>query len=103
MLKEIDSKKSMFTLIFSDHGLLALDKLPEGCKMNRQYFCDVVREEAKRSVTAMTRQSGIEGMMRQMDNCKVHNSARTTQRLEEFQVIRLAHPAYSPDVSPCGF
>jgi hypothetical protein len=38
-----------------------------------------------------------------MDNPKVHDSARTTQRLEEFQVIRLAHPPYSPDMSPCDF
>jgi histone-lysine N-methyltransferase SETMAR len=101
MLKEIDSKKSMFALIFSGHGLVALDKLPKGCKMNSQYFCDVVVEDAKRSVTAITGKSGIEGLMIHMDNSQVHISARTTQRLEEFHVIRLAHPPYSPDISPC--
>jgi hypothetical protein len=73
----------MFTLIFSGHGLLALDKLPKGCKMNSQSFCDVVLEQAQRFVTAMTGKSGIEGMMIHMDNCKIHNSARTIQRLEE--------------------
>jgi histone-lysine N-methyltransferase SETMAR len=95
--------KSMFTLMFSGHGLLALDMPPTGCKMNSQYFCDIVLEEAKRSVTTITGKSGIEGMMIRMDDCKVHNSARTTQRLEEFQVIRFAHPPYSPDISPCDF
>jgi hypothetical protein len=54
-------------------------------------------------VTAITGKSGIEGMMIHMDNCKVHNSAKTTQRLEESQVIRFAHPAYSADISPCAF
>jgi hypothetical protein len=48
-------------------------------------------------------ESGLEGMMMHMDNCQVRNSGRTSQRLEEFQVIRLVHPPYSPDISPCDF
>jgi hypothetical protein len=44
----------MFTFMFSGHGFLGLDKLPKGCKMNRQCFCDVVLEEATRSVTVIT-------------------------------------------------
>jgi histone-lysine N-methyltransferase SETMAR len=102
-LQKIDSRKSMFALIFSDHGLSAFDKLPKECKMNSQCFCDVVLEDAKRSVVAIMGKSGIEGLMIQTDNCKVHNSGMTSQRLEEFQVIRLAHPPYSPDISPCDF
>jgi hypothetical protein len=38
-----------------------------------------------------------------MDSWKVHNSPRTTQRLEEFQVVRFAHRPYSPEISPCDF
>jgi hypothetical protein len=44
----------MSTLVFGGHGLLALDELPKGRKMKNQYLCDVVLEEAKRSVTAIT-------------------------------------------------
>jgi hypothetical protein len=44
MPMKIDSRKSMFTLILSGHGLLALAKLPEGCKINNKFFCDVVFE-----------------------------------------------------------
>jgi hypothetical protein len=69
--------------------------------MKSQYFCDVVLETAQRSVRAITGKSGIEGMMIHMDTCKGHNSASTTQRLEAFQVIRLADPPCSPDISPC--
>jgi histone-lysine N-methyltransferase SETMAR len=93
----------MFTLIFRGHRLLAFDKLPEGYKTNGQYFCDDVLKEAKRSVTAITGQNGVGGMMIHMDNRKVHNSARTTQGLEEFQVMPLTHPPYSADISPCDF
>jgi hypothetical protein len=45
----------MLTLIFSGHALSALDPFPKGCKLNTQYFCDVVLEAAKRSVTAISR------------------------------------------------
>jgi hypothetical protein len=41
-LQKIDSKKSMFPLIFSGHGLLALDKLPEGCMMNSHQMAEAV-------------------------------------------------------------
>jgi histone-lysine N-methyltransferase SETMAR len=54
-------------------------------------------------VTAITGKSGIEGMIIDNDNCEVHNSAGTTQTLDEFQVIGLADPPYSPDISPSDF
>jgi hypothetical protein len=102
-LKKIDSQKFMVTLRFSGHGQLALDNLAKRCKMNSQYFCDVVLEGAKWTVTGMTRESGIEGIMMHLGNCKVHNSAETTGRLEEFHVTRLSHPPYFPNISPCDF
>jgi hypothetical protein len=52
--------------------------------MNSHYFCDVILQEAKRAVTVLIGKSWIESMMIRIDNCKVHNSAKTTKRLEEF-------------------
>jgi histone-lysine N-methyltransferase SETMAR len=102
-LQEIDTTKSMFTLIFSGHGLLTLHQLPKGQKMNSQCFCDVVLQETREALTSLPETSGIEGMMIHLDNCKVHNSARTTRQFQDFQVTRLPHPPYSPDISPCDF
>jgi hypothetical protein len=96
-------EKPIFALLFSGRRLLALHKLPKGCKMNSQYFYDVVLEETKRSVAAITGKSGIEGMMIHLDNCQILNSARTTQRLGQFQAIRFANPSYFPDTPPCDF
>jgi hypothetical protein len=90
----------MFSLIATGHGLLALDDLPKRLKMNSQYIRDVVLEEAGRAVIAITKESGIEERMIHMNNCKVHNYAKVRNRLEEFQVTQLAHPAYSLDISP---
>jgi histone-lysine N-methyltransferase SETMAR len=104
-LKKMDSKKSMLTTMRSCYAFLALDDLPKGLKMNSRYFCDVVLEEVKRTVIAITvtKKSGIEEVMIHMDNCRVHNSAKTAKGLAEFHVTRLHHPPYSPDVSPCDF
>jgi histone-lysine N-methyltransferase SETMAR len=93
----------MFTLIFSAYGLLTLNELPKGQKMNSQYFCDVVLQETLEGVRSVSDESGIERMMIHLDNCKVHNSARTTKQFQDFQVTRLPHPPYSPDISPCDF
>jgi histone-lysine N-methyltransferase SETMAR len=93
----------MLTFIFSGHGLLTPDQLPKGEKMNSQYFCDAILQETREALTSIPEKSGIEGMMIHLDNCKVHNSARTTLQFEDFQVTRLPHPPYSPDISPCDF
>jgi hypothetical protein len=85
--------------MFSGYGLLALDDLPKGLKINVQYFCNVVLEEARQAVMTIIKKSGIEEVLIHMDNWKVHNYAKTTKRLEEFQATRLPRPAYSPDVS----
>ncbi|KAA6387697.1 MAG: hypothetical protein EZS28_016777 [Streblomastix strix] len=37
------------------------------------------------------------------DNASSHNSHASTQFLEENKIIRVAHPPYSPDLSPCGY
>jgi hypothetical protein len=85
--------------MFSGYCLLALDNLPKGFKINVQYFCNIVLEEARQAVITIIKKSGIEEMMIHMDNWKAHNCPKTTKRLEEFQVTRLLHPAYSPGIS----
>jgi hypothetical protein len=37
-----DSKRSLVMLVFSGYGLLALDILPKGCRINSGYLCGVV-------------------------------------------------------------
>jgi histone-lysine N-methyltransferase SETMAR len=71
--------------------------------MNSQYFCDAVLQETREALTSIPEKSGIEGMMIHLDNCKVHNSGRTTLQFQDFQVTRLPHPPDSPDISPCDF
>jgi hypothetical protein len=71
--------------------------------MNSRYFCDAVVEEAEWAMMAITGESWIEGMMISMDNCELRNSAKTIERLEEFQLTKLPHLLDSLDISPWDF
>jgi hypothetical protein len=102
-LQKINTKKSMFTFLFSGYGILTLNQLPKGQKPNSQYFCDVVLQETKVALTSIPEKSGIEGLMIHLDNCNVHNSASTMLQFHDFQVTELSHPSYSPHISPCDF
>ncbi|KAA6359827.1 MAG: hypothetical protein EZS28_044646 [Streblomastix strix] len=37
------------------------------------------------------------------DNATSHNAKLTTQHLDDNEIIRIAHPAYSPDLSPLDY
>jgi hypothetical protein len=96
----LTQKSQCVHLFISGYGLLTLNQLPKGQKMNSQYFCDVVLQETRESLTSILEKSGIEGIMIHLNDCKVHNSARTTLQFEDFQVTRLPQPPYSPDIWP---
>jgi hypothetical protein len=64
---------------------------------------DVVLKRVKRAVIAITGKSGIERMLIHLGDRKGHDSARTMQRLDEFQVTQLPHPSYSIDISSSDF
>jgi endonuclease IV len=64
---------------------------------------DIVLKRAKRAVIAITGKSGIERMLIHLDDRKGHNSARTMERLDEFQVTVSAHPPYFLDISSSDF
>jgi hypothetical protein len=89
----------MLTLFFSGSGLLTLNQLPKGQKMNSQYFCDVLLQETREALTSTPEKTGIEGRIIHLDNCKAHNSGRTRLQFQDFQVTGLPHPPYSPDIS----
>ena len=38
-----------------------------------------------------------------LDNCKVHNSKKTSEAIEQFGFKRAPHPPYSPDIAPSDF
>jgi hypothetical protein len=64
---------------------------------------DIVLKRAKCVVIAITGKSGIERMVIHLGDRKGHNSTRTMERLDAFQVTLLPHPRYSLAISFCDF
>ena len=38
-----------------------------------------------------------------LDNCKVHTSKITSEKIKELDLIKVPHPTYSPDIAPSDF
>jgi hypothetical protein len=64
---------------------------------------DIVLQRAKHTVIAITGKSGIERMLIHPGDRKVHNSARTMKRFDEFQDTLLPDPPSSLDSSSSDF
>lgn len=47
--------------------------------------------------------NGVSGVYLHMDNAPYHNSQITSQKINDLQMKRLDHPAYSPDITMCDF
>lgn len=85
-LKKIDPKKLIFTLMVGGYGLLAVGDLPNGRKMNGQYFRDVLLQEARRAAIAITTKTRIEETLMHMDTCEVQKSGKTIRRSQESRI-----------------
>jgi hypothetical protein len=64
---------------------------------------DIVLKRAKRAVIPITGKSEIERMVIHVGDRKGHNSTRTMERLDEFQVTLSLHRPYSLDISSSDF
>jgi hypothetical protein len=64
---------------------------------------DIVLKRAKRAVIAIIGKSGIEQRLIHLADRKCHNSTRTMERLDEFQITLLLHPPSSLNISSSDF
>ena len=47
--------------------------------------------------------SGLKGIKLHLDNARAHNSKLTRQKISNYNIMRIPHPVYSPDIAPCNF
>jgi histone-lysine N-methyltransferase SETMAR len=99
----ICSKKVMVTIFFTVIRLLRLPHLPQGQKCHKEYFMNEILEGINQECNQGTGHRVTKTMTIQMDRCRVHNALETSQVIGRMKIERLAHPPYSPDLSPCHF
>jgi histone-lysine N-methyltransferase SETMAR len=101
--QKIQSKKSMLTVFFNGLRILTINCLPQGQNMNSDYFINNILTDLSQHARDGSRKTSISSMRIHMDNCKVHNSIKTTRKIEELRLTRIPHPPYSPDIAPSDF
>jgi hypothetical protein len=101
--QKIDSKKSMFAILFSGEKLAFIDFLPKGQNMDSYHFCNNVLEVVKAGALAETRKATLRDFHIHLDNCKVHNSKAAKGKSDEIRLIRWDHSPYSPGIVPSDF
>jgi histone-lysine N-methyltransferase SETMAR len=97
------TKKTIATVFFTGTGLHMIDILPQNQKTDAEYFSEYIIP----SLVSICYPTGRSFRQRKcvvhFDNAPIHNSKVVTDKLDEQNLIRMPHPAYSPDLSPCDF
>jgi len=101
--KELGEFKLMLTVMFSRKGVLLVDFLPEGEKMNSEYITTVIVPALVAKIKETSPVRGANGWLIHLDNARVHTSAATSNELALRGFSRLPHPQYSPDLAPSDF
>lgn len=98
--KAIHTKKVMLTIMFTKNKLLLIDLLPQGQSFNSDYF---ILNVLTPTLMEFRKDYKRVHMKLHVDNCRVHNSKKTKNWLDENKIIRVPHPPYSPDLAPCDY
>ena len=99
----IGSKKSMFSIFFSMRGFIVVKVLPQDHKFDSDFMTNIIIPEIVTQMHEFRPKMGPKDIYLHMDNAPCHNAKVTTTKIESFEMRRIPHPPYSPDISPCDF
>ena len=100
---KIQIKKIMITVIWGVHGIYLVDILPEGASFNSEYFIEHIITPLENMRNEIWSESDRRKIWLHLDNCRVHNSKQSSEKIEASGFKRTPHPPYSPDVAPSDF
>ncbi|KAA6371257.1 MAG: putative Mariner Mos1 transposase, partial [Streblomastix strix] len=99
--KAIGAQKVMLTVFFGADRIWLIHAMPQKKSVTSITFINDILTPLLQSVRSSNPE--LKQIYVHFDNASSHNSHATTQFLEENKIIRVAHPPYSPDLSPCGY
>jgi hypothetical protein len=99
----IGATKPMITIFFTALQLIMLDVLSKGSKFNQQYFIDYMFLDLKTENRNFRRRMPFAFFWVHMDNSMGHNGSKVVSKFDKHHMVRLPHPSYSRDLSPCDF
>lgn len=94
--------KRMAVVFWDKGGILQIDWLPKGDTINSQYYIACL-ERLRNTVKKDRRGKLTRGILLLQDNAPPHTSNLTTAALHDLNFAAIAHPPYSPDLSPSDY
>jgi histone-lysine N-methyltransferase SETMAR len=101
--QEIDVKKPMFTIFFTNTKLLIAEYLPKDQKYNQDYFISDILPGLEREKMRYQRRKQGRTFFVHMDDSKSHDGGEIQGKFDIKGLVRAPHSPYSPDLSPCDF
>jgi hypothetical protein len=99
----IQTKKIMFTIMWSPRGFHVINQLPDDTKMNSTYYVNNVLQELYQCFFPHGHGPRSKYLVIHVDNCSIHKSAQSEQFMVAHKMFRMSHPPYSPDLAPSDF
>jgi histone-lysine N-methyltransferase SETMAR len=99
----IGAQKVILTIFFTGTKLVSLNALPPGGKFTQDYFLNTAPRDIIHERGQILRRVLRGDFFVHMDNSMCHNGRKLTDELENLKLVRVAHPPYSRDLSPCDF
>lgn len=98
----ISARKIMCTVFWDRKGVLLVDFLPRGDKINSTTYCETLRK-LRRAIQNKRRGMLTKGVILLHDNARPHVANRTQDLIRVFGWEQLDHPPYSPDLAPSDY
>jgi histone-lysine N-methyltransferase SETMAR len=95
----------MLSVFFNGTGQFLIDILPEGMKMDTDYFADNIIDEIARLCDPQGMRLRERRVMLHFDNAPIDCTGTVRDRMAaaELELERMKHLPYSPDLTPCDF
>jgi hypothetical protein len=100
---DIQSKKSMFIIIWNLSGFYVVNRFPNHIKMNSAYFVTNLLIPLKEAIFPRGRAPHEKQLVVHLDNCSIHTTRVSTDWLEEHSILRMPHSPYSLDLAFSDF
>lgn len=95
--------KVLHVSFFDRCGVILDWPVPHGTTVNGDYYQWILREKLRPALRRRRQDLLTEGVILLHDNARPHLKTSVVEMLAKWKWEVLAHPPYSPDLSPCDF
>jgi histone-lysine N-methyltransferase SETMAR len=99
----ICSKTTMLSAYFSRTGFVSIEFLPQGQNNNSHFFTEIILPSIVDNLSVARPKLKAPAAHLHINIAIPHNSRLSLQKIEEYGLIRVPQPPYSPDLAPCDF